>query len=164
MNGTKTWATNGGIANVHIIVASVDPSLGSRGQASFIVPPGSRGLSQGQKFRKHGVRASHTAEVVLADVRVPGSCLVGGKDRLDRTARPGPRGRPRRGAGRAEDVRGVPARRGRDGRRRRPGCRGVRGGVLPRPRVQFGHPIGQNQGVAFHAGRHGRPPWTRPGC
>ena len=48
LNGTKTWATNGGIANVHIIVASVDPSLGSRGQASFIVPPGTHGLSQGR--------------------------------------------------------------------------------------------------------------------
>ncbi|HEY2241658.1 MAG TPA: acyl-CoA dehydrogenase family protein, partial [Streptosporangiaceae bacterium] len=59
LNGTKTWATNGGIATVHIVVASVDPELGSRGQASFIVPPGTRGLSQGQKFRKHGIRASH---------------------------------------------------------------------------------------------------------
>jgi hypothetical protein len=48
LNGVKTWATNGGIANVHVVVASVDPSLGSRGQASFIVPPGTKGLSQGQ--------------------------------------------------------------------------------------------------------------------
>src|SRR5215813_11625661 len=61
LNGTKTWVTNGGIANVHVVVASVDPALGSRGQASFIVPPGTPGLSQGQKFRKHGIRASHTA-------------------------------------------------------------------------------------------------------
>ncbi len=83
INGTKTWATNGGIANVHVIVASVDPELGSRGQASFIVPPGTPGLSQGQKFKKHGIRASHTAEVVLDDCRVPGSCLVGGKEKLD---------------------------------------------------------------------------------
>jgi alkylation response protein AidB-like acyl-CoA dehydrogenase len=73
LDGTKTWATNGGIADVHVVVASVDPALGSRGQASFIVPPGTRGLAQGQKFRKHGVRASHTAEVVLDSVRVPGS-------------------------------------------------------------------------------------------
>src|ERR1022692_4186188 len=83
LNGTKTWVTNGGIADVHVVVASVDPALGSRGQASFIVPPGTRGLAQGQKFRKHGIRASHTAEVVLDDVRVPGRCLIGGKDRLD---------------------------------------------------------------------------------
>src|SRR5487761_1233322 len=83
LNGTKTWATNGGIADVHVVVASVDPELKTRGQASFIVPPGTPGLSQGQKFRKHGIRASHTAEVVLDDVKVPGRCLVGGKEKLD---------------------------------------------------------------------------------
>ncbi len=42
INGTKTWATNGGIANVHVVVAVVDPELGSKGHASFIVPPGDR--------------------------------------------------------------------------------------------------------------------------
>ncbi|MEV7990870.1 acyl-CoA dehydrogenase family protein [Streptomyces sp. NPDC086077] len=83
LNGTKTWATNGGIANVHVVVAVVDPELGSKGHASFIVPPNTPGLSQGQKFKKHGIRASHTAEVVLDDVRVPGSCLLGGKEKLD---------------------------------------------------------------------------------
>ncbi|MEU3316081.1 acyl-CoA dehydrogenase family protein [Streptomyces sp. NPDC006662] len=83
LNGTKTWATNGGIANVHIVVAVVDPELGTKGHASFIVPPGTPGLSQGQKFKKHGIRASHTAEVVLEDVRIPGSCLLGGKEKLD---------------------------------------------------------------------------------
>ncbi|MGW1274996.1 acyl-CoA dehydrogenase family protein, partial [Streptomyces sp. NPDC002491] len=83
LNGTKTWATNGGIANVHVVVAAVDPELGSKGHASFIVPPGAPGLTQGQKFKKHGIRASHTAEVVLDDVRVPGSCLLGGKEKLD---------------------------------------------------------------------------------
>jgi acyl-CoA dehydrogenase len=83
INGTKTWITNGGIADVHVVVATVDPELGSRGQASFIVPPGTRGLSQGTKFSKMGIRASHTAEVVFDDVRVPGSLLLGGKEKLD---------------------------------------------------------------------------------
>lgn len=83
LNGTKTWATNGGIANVHIVVASVHPELGTRGQASFIIPPGTKGLSQGQKFLKHGIRASHTAEVVLDDVRIPGRLIVGGKEKFD---------------------------------------------------------------------------------
>lgn len=83
LNGTKTWATNGGIANVHVVVASVHPELGTRGQASFIIPPGTKGLSQGQKFLKHGIRASHTAEVVLDDVRIPGRLIVGGKDKFD---------------------------------------------------------------------------------
>lgn len=83
LNGTKTWATNGGIANVHVVVASVHPELGTRGQASFLIPPGTRGLSQGQKFLKHGIRASHTAEVVLDDVRIPGRLIVGGKEKFD---------------------------------------------------------------------------------
>lgn len=83
LNGAKTWITNGGIANVHVIVASVEPELGSRGQASFIIPAGTPGLSQGQKFKKMGIRASHTAEVNLDEVRLPGGCLLGGKERLD---------------------------------------------------------------------------------
>jgi alkylation response protein AidB-like acyl-CoA dehydrogenase len=83
LNGTKTWVTNGGIADVHVVVASVYPELGSRGQASFIIPPNTPGFSQGQKFRKHGIRASHTAEVVLDNVRIPGRLLIGGKDKFD---------------------------------------------------------------------------------
>jgi acyl-CoA dehydrogenase len=83
LNGTKAWITNGGIADIHVVVATVDPELRSRGQASFIVPPNTPGLSQGQKYKKHGIRASHTAEVVLDDVRIPGSCLLGGKEKLD---------------------------------------------------------------------------------
>jgi alkylation response protein AidB-like acyl-CoA dehydrogenase len=83
LNGTKTWITNGGIANVHVIVASVDPELGSRGQASFVVPEGTKGIRMGQKFKMMGIRASHTAEVVLADCRVAGTCLLGGKEKLD---------------------------------------------------------------------------------
>ena len=83
LNGTKAWITNGGIADVHVVVATVDPELKGRGQASFVIPPGTSGLSQGQKYRKHGIRASHTAEVVLDDVRIPGRLLLGGKDKLD---------------------------------------------------------------------------------
>src|SRR5206468_7554926 len=81
--GQKAWATNGGIASVHVIVASADPELGARGQAAFVVPPGTKGLEMGTKVRKHGLRASHTADVFLDDCRVPGSCLLGGKDKLD---------------------------------------------------------------------------------
>ncbi len=83
INGTKAWITNGGIADIHVVVASVDPELKGKGQASFIVPPNTPGLSMGQKYKKHGIRASHTSEVVLDDVKVPGSCLLGGKDKLD---------------------------------------------------------------------------------
>ena len=83
LNGTKAWITNGGISDIHVVVAVIDPELGSKGHASFVVPPGTKGLSQGQKYKKHGIRASHTAEVVLDDVRVPGRCLLGGKEKLD---------------------------------------------------------------------------------
>lgn len=83
LNGQKAWATNGGIAAVHVVVASVDPELGSRGQAAFVIPPGTPGLTQGVKVKKHGIRASHTAEVLLDDVRIPAENVLGGKEKLD---------------------------------------------------------------------------------
>jgi alkylation response protein AidB-like acyl-CoA dehydrogenase len=148
LNGVKTWATNGGIAEVHVVVASVDPSLGSRGQASFVVPPGTAGLSMGQKFRKHGIRASHTAEVVLSDVRIPERCVLGGRDRLEeRLARIREGGR----GGEQAAMRTFEA--------SRPGVAAMAVGIARAAaeyaaeystrRVQFGRPIGQNQAVAF---------------
>jgi acyl-CoA dehydrogenase len=83
LNGQKAWATNGGIAGVHVVVASVEKDLGSRGQAAFVVPPGTAGLTMGTKVKKHGLRASHTADVFLDDCRVPNACLLGGKEKLD---------------------------------------------------------------------------------
>jgi acyl-CoA dehydrogenase len=82
LNGQKVFITNGGIAGVHVVVATVDPALGHRGQASFVVPPGTPGLRQGKKERKLGIRASHTAEVLLEDCRLPADCLLGGEQRL----------------------------------------------------------------------------------
>jgi alkylation response protein AidB-like acyl-CoA dehydrogenase len=148
LNGTKSWATNGGIANVHVVAASVEPALGLRGQASFIVPPGTRGLSQGQKFRKHGIRASHTAEVVLDDVRVPGRCLIGGKERLDaRLARS------------KDGVRSGEQAALKTFEATRPSVASMAVGVARAAyeyardyslgRVQFGRPIGQTQAIAF---------------
>ncbi len=148
LNGTKTWATNGGIADVHVVVASVDPALGSRGQASFVVPPGTPGLSQGQKFRKYGIRASHTAEVVLDGVRVPGRCLIGGKERLDERL-----ARVREGGSAGEQAAMKTF------ERSRPSVAAMAVGIAraavefateySRNRVQFGRPIGQNQAIAF---------------
>ena len=83
LNGQKAWATNGGIAGVHVVVASVERELRGRGQAAFVIPPGTAGLEMGTKVRKHGLRASHTANVFLEDCRVPGRCLLGGKEKLD---------------------------------------------------------------------------------
>ena len=83
INGEKVFITNGGIADVHVVVATVDPALGSRGHASFVVPSKTDGLSQGKKEKKLGIRASHTATVVLDDVRVPSDCLLGGEEKLE---------------------------------------------------------------------------------
>jgi alkylation response protein AidB-like acyl-CoA dehydrogenase len=83
INGQKAWATNGGIANVHVVTAVVDPALGARGQAGFIVPPGTPGVASTRKIKKHGLRASHTADVFFDDVRVPGRCVLGGKERVE---------------------------------------------------------------------------------
>ena len=82
LNGTKIFITNGGIADVHVVVAAVDPTLGTRGQASFIVGKGTPGLSQGKKETKLGIRASHTAEVVLDECRIPAENLLGGEEKL----------------------------------------------------------------------------------
>ncbi|MEU9857158.1 acyl-CoA dehydrogenase family protein [Streptomyces sp. NPDC047974] len=153
LNGTKTWATNGGIANVHVVVAVVDPELGSKGHASFIVPPNTPGLSQGQKFQKHGIRASHTAEVVLEDVRVPGSCLLGGKEKLDERLA---RAREKAGSGAGERVKNAAMA---TFEASRPAVGAMAVGTAraayevaldyARTRVQFGRPIIENQGVAF---------------
>ena len=148
INGTKTWATNGGIADVHVVTAVVDPDLRTRGQASFVVPPGTKGLSQGQKFKKHGIRASHTAEVVLDQVRVPGRCLLGGKEKLD--ARLAKAREGTRAAGNASMA---------TFERTRPAVGAQAIGIAraayevaldyAKTREQFGKPIIENQAIAF---------------
>ncbi|QIQ06024.1 acyl-CoA dehydrogenase family protein [Streptomyces liangshanensis] len=153
LNGTKTWATNGGIAHVHVVVAVVDPALGTKGHASFVVPPGTPGLSQGQKFRKHGIRASHTAEVVLEDVRIPGHCLLGGKEKLDERLA---RARKRAAAPGGERVRNAAMA---TFEASRPAVGAMAVGTAraayevaldyARTRTQFGRPIIDNQGIAF---------------
>ncbi len=148
LNGQKTWISNGGIAAVHVVVASVDHDLGTRGQASFVVPPGTPGLRQGVKFKKHGIRASHTAEVFLDDVRVPGRCLLGGKEKLDARlakAREGKRTGQQAALGTFEAT--------------RPAVGAMAVGVgraayeyaldYAIQRKQFGRPIIQNQAISF---------------
>jgi alkylation response protein AidB-like acyl-CoA dehydrogenase len=65
------------------VVASVDPELKAKGQASFVIGAETPGLEQGSKIHKTGIRASHTAEVVLDNVRIPVSQVLGGKKALD---------------------------------------------------------------------------------
>ena len=121
LNGTKTWATNGGIANVHIVVASVYPELGTRGQATFVIPPDTKGLAQGQKFKKHGIRASHTAEVVLDNVRLPEDAILGGREKFEARIARVKSGSSTGGQAAMKTFERTPAHRRRNGRRRGPG-------------------------------------------
>jgi acyl-CoA dehydrogenase len=84
LNGTKVFISNGGIADVTVVVANVAPELGHRGQASFVVPKDTPGFSMGKKEDKLGIRASQTAEVVMEDCRIPLDYLLGGMDKLER--------------------------------------------------------------------------------
>lgn len=163
LDGVKTWITNGGIADVHVVVAAVDPELKARGQASFVVGPDSKGkgLSMGQKFKKHGIRASHTSEVILDGCRIPGSQLLGGKERLDERLA---RARERAAAvARGETTASVREKGGQaamatfEASRPSVGAQAV--GIAraayeyaleyAKTREQFGRPIVQNQAVAF---------------
>jgi acyl-CoA dehydrogenase len=83
IDGQKVFIGNGGIADVHVVVATVDPEAGHRGQGVFIVPKGTPGLTMLRKLDKLGCRASHTGEIVLDDCRVPGEHLLGGRERLE---------------------------------------------------------------------------------
>ena len=88
IDGHKVFIGNGGIADVHVVVATVDPEAGHRGQGVFIVPNGTQGLSMLRKLDKLGCRASHTGEILLESCRVPGEHLLGGTERLqERIAR-----------------------------------------------------------------------------
>ena len=83
LNGTKIFISNGGIADVTVVVANVAPELGHRGQASFIVEKDTPGFSQGKKEDKLGIRASQTTELILEDCRIPLENLLGGLDKLE---------------------------------------------------------------------------------
>src|SRR5687768_12941034 len=83
INGTKVFITNGGIADVYVVVATVDPELGHRGQASFIIHKDDPGIRPGKKEKKLGIRASDTSEVILEDCRIPADRVLGGLDKLE---------------------------------------------------------------------------------
>src|SRR5438270_2732729 len=115
LSGQKVFITNGGIADVHVVVAAVDPELGTRGQASFVIGKGAKGLTQGKKEKEVGIRASHTAEIILDDVVVPADQLLGGEEKLEaklaraRTGEPGGRRGGWRTFGRTRPVVGARA-------------------------------------------------------
>ena len=81
LNGTKRFITNGGIAELHVVFATTEKSSGYFGIRAFVVEKGNPGLKQGKVEDKMGVRASHTAEVILDDCRIPADNMLGGEDR-----------------------------------------------------------------------------------
>ncbi|MGH2757207.1 MAG: acyl-CoA dehydrogenase family protein [Actinomycetota bacterium] len=83
INGTKVFITNGQYAEVYVVVATVDPELGHRGQASFIISRDDPGIKPGKKEKKMGIRASDTSEVILDDCRIPVDRVLGGMEKLD---------------------------------------------------------------------------------
>jgi acyl-CoA dehydrogenase len=148
LSGQKSYATNGGIAAVHVVTASVEPSLGARGQAAFVVPPGTPGLAGGRKLGKLGLRASHTADVFLDEVRVPGRCLLGGREALqERLAR----ARAGQRAASQAAMRTFELTRPTVGAQAIGIARAAYEYALDyaRGRVQFGRPIVEHQAVAF---------------
>jgi alkylation response protein AidB-like acyl-CoA dehydrogenase len=79
INGTKSWVTSGGEAQVYIVMAVTNREAGKNGVTTFIVEGDSPGLSVSAIEHKMGQRASQTAEMSFADVRVPAANVLGGE-------------------------------------------------------------------------------------
>jgi len=76
LNGMKQWITNGGIADIYIVIALTDPAKGARGASAFIVEKGDPGFSVGKKEKKLGLRASVTTELFFNDCKIPADRLI----------------------------------------------------------------------------------------
>ncbi len=76
LNGSKMWITHGGVADLYVVMARTGEK-GPRGISAFLVEGTSKGLSSGKPEEKMGLRASPTAEIVLENVRIPISNLLG---------------------------------------------------------------------------------------
>lgn len=77
LNGTKQWITNGGEADVYVVVAMTNKAKGARGASAFIVEKDTPGFTFGKKEDKMGIRASATRELIFQDCRVPAGNLLG---------------------------------------------------------------------------------------
>ena len=77
LNGSKTFITNGRVADTAVVMAVTDKSKGKKGISAFVVERGTKGFRPGKKEDKLGVRSSDTSELVLEDVRVPAGNLLG---------------------------------------------------------------------------------------
>ncbi len=134
LNGTKHFITNGGDAEVYVIIAMTDKSKGARGASAFILEKGMKGFTFGKKEDKMGIRASSTRELVFTDCEVPKENLLA-----------------REGMGFIVTMKTFDM--------SRPGVAaqavGIAAGALEaatkyaRERVQFGKPISSFQGIQF---------------
>ena len=167
IDGQKVFIGNGGIADVHVVVAAVEPEAGHRGQGVFIVPGGTPGLTMLRKLDKLGCRASHTGEIVFEGCRVPGDHLLGGEQRLaERIAKGREAERESRPPASAREERGQAAAVGRRSsaalgafERTRPMVAAQAIGIARAAlefardyavsREAFGEPIIENQGISF---------------
>jgi butyryl-CoA dehydrogenase len=144
LNGTKRFITNGGIADVTVVFATEDKSKRWGGLCAFAIEKDTPGLSQGTVWKKMGIRASHTADVILEDCRVPARNRLGPE--------PGAPAGAGGGGGGAIGALGAL-----DRTRPMIGCFALGVGRAAyeyaldyaKERVQFGHPIMTKQGIAF---------------
>jgi len=81
LNGNKIFITNGEIADIYIVIASLNRKRGARGLSTFIVEKGTEGFSFGQHFEKMGLEALPNVELKFTDCLVPKANLVGGEKR-----------------------------------------------------------------------------------
>ena len=170
IDGHKMWIGNGGIANVHVVNATVDPELGHRGQALFVVPGGTPGLELVRKLDKLGCRASHTAELHFDGVRVPADHLLGGDAKLEarleraREAQAEARRRAARTAARRRSARS--SRRGRWSPRRRSGSPARRSSTrrATRPSARRSAGRSSTSRASRSRSRTSPPTSTPPGC
>ncbi|GAA0388216.1 acyl-CoA dehydrogenase [Acrocarpospora corrugata] len=77
LNGTKSWITNAGISEYYTVMAVTDPSAGPRGISAFVVEKSDEGVSFGPKEKKLGIKGSPTRQVILENVRIPASRMIG---------------------------------------------------------------------------------------
>jgi alkylation response protein AidB-like acyl-CoA dehydrogenase len=77
LNGQKLWITNGNEAEIFIVFATIDASIGYKGITAFIVEKGYEGFSVGKKEDKLGIRASSTTELIFDGCKVPKANVLG---------------------------------------------------------------------------------------
>jgi butyryl-CoA dehydrogenase len=77
LSGTKTWVSNGSVADIFIVFAKTDPDAGGKGISAFLVEPGFKGFRIGRHEEKMGQHSSPSVEIVLNECEVPVENRVG---------------------------------------------------------------------------------------